>query len=259
MPELIEVEIYRKAAANSVGRRVSAVSVFSKKYLRGKTVVPDLQSALFGARLDHVRRIGKLLLLEIGTAVVGFRFGMTGRLIVDGEVAISGLLYTTAEVQDRHVRFALEFDDGGSIAMLDPRGFGNVELNPDASLLGPDAMGVSEAHLRKVFQASKATLKSMLLDQQKISGIGNLLCDEILWRSGLAPTRIGSSLEPKEIERVTCAVNTTIEELTERGGSHMGDLQSQRHPGGVCPSDGSELQRTTVVGRTSWWCPEHQH
>ena len=240
MPELIEVEIYRKAAANSVGRRVSAVSVFNKKYLRGKTVVPDLQSALFGARLDHVRRIGKLLLLEIGTAVVGFRFGMTGRLIVDGEVAISGLLYTTAEVQDRHVRFALEFDDGGSIAMLDPRGFGNVELNPDASLLGPDAMGVSEAHLRKVFQASKATLKSMLLDQQKISGIGNLLCDEILWRSGLAPTRIGSSLEPKEIERVTCAVNTTIEELTERGGSHMGDLQSQRHPGGVCPSDGSE-------------------
>ena len=259
MPELIEVEIYRKAAANSVGRRVSAVSVFNKKYLRGKTVVPDLQSALFGARLDHVRRIGKLLLLEIGTAVVGFRFGMTGRLIVDGEVAISGLLYTTAEVQDRHVRFALEFDDGGSIAMLDPRGFGNVELNPDTSLLGPDAMGVSEAHLRKVFQASKATLKSMLLDQQKISGIGNLLCDEILWRSGLAPTRIGSSLEPKEIERVTCAVNTTIEELTERGGSHMGDLQSQRHPGGVCPSDGSELQRTTVAGRTSWWCPEHQH
>ena len=259
MPELIEVEIYRKAAANSVGRRVSAVSVFNKKYLRGKTVVPDLQSALFGARLDHVRRIGKLLLLEIGTAVVGFRFGMTGRLIVDGEVAISGLLYTTAEVQDRHVRFALEFDDGGSIAMLDPRGFGNVELNPDASLLGPDAMGVSEAYLRKVLQTSRATLKSMLLDQQKISGIGNLLCDEILWRSGLAPTRIGSSLEPKEIERVTCAVNTTIEELTERGGSHMGDLQSQRHPGGVCPSDGSELQRTTVAGRTSWWCPEHQH
>ena len=259
MPELIEVEIYRKAAVNSVGRRVSAVSVFSKKYLRGKTVVPDLLSALCGAQIDHVWRIGKLLLLEIGTAVVGFRFGMTGRLIVDGEVAISGLLYTTAEVQDRHVRFALEFDDGGSLAVLDPRGFGNVELNPDASLLGPDAMGVPEAYLRKVLQTSRATLKSMLLDQQKISGIGNLLCDEILWRSGLAPTRIGSSLEPKEIERVTCEVKTTIGELTERGGSHMGDLQSQRHPGGVCPFDGSELQRITVAGRTSWWCPEHQH
>ena len=259
MPELIEVEIYRKAAANSVGRRVSAVSVFSKNYLRGKTVVTDLQSALCGAQLDGVQRIGKLLLLKIGTAVVGFRFGMTGRLIVDGEVSINGLLYTTAEVQDRHVRFALEFDDGGSLALLDPRSFGNVELNPDASLLGPDAIGVSEAYLRKVLQTSRATLKSMLLDQQKISGIGNLLCDEILWRSGLAPTRIGSSLELKEIERVTCAINTTIEELTERGGSHMGDLQSQRHPGGVCPSDGSELQRTTVAGRTSWWCPEHQH
>ena len=65
---------------------------------------------------------------------------MTGRLIVDGEVSISGLLYTTAEVQDHHVRFALEFDDGGSLALLDPRSFGNVELNPDASLLGPDAI-----------------------------------------------------------------------------------------------------------------------
>ncbi len=258
MPELIEVELYRTAATRTIGRTISTVSIFSNKYLREGTSSADLRSAVSGSQLGNVRRIGKLLLLEVGTAVIGVRFGMTGRLIVDGDVTINELLYTTNEVQERHIRFSVEFDDGGTLAVIDPRGFGNVELNPDESLLGPDAMDISDGGFREICHNSKSTLKALLLDQRKISGIGNLLCDEILWRSGIAPSRISGSLNTDEIKRVASEVKDTIKDLAKRGGSHMGKLQSERHEKGVCPLDGFSLSRSTVAGRTSWWCPEHQ-
>jgi len=258
VPELIEVELYRKAATRALNRTVSSVLISSQKYLKQGTQPTDLRSAVCGSRLVTARRTGKLLLLEIGTAVVGLRFGMTGRLVVDGEATINELLYTTSEVQQQHIRFVMNFDEGGTLAVVDPRSFGNVELNPDETSLGPDAMHIPTDDLAQLFKRSRATIKAVLLDQAKISGIGNLLCDEILWRTGLSPTRAGCSLNSEEIERVTHTVRSTIRDLTKRGGSHTGDLQSERHRKGVCPTDGVQLEQTKVAGRTSWWCPEHQ-
>lgn len=258
MPELIEVELYRKAATRALNRTVSSVLISSQKYLKQGTQPTDLRSAVCGSRLVTARRTGKLLLLEIGTAVVGLRFGMTGRLVVDGEATINELLYTTSEVQQQHIRFVMNFDEGGTLAVVDPRSFGNVELNPDETSLGPDAMHIPTDDLAQLFKRSRATIKAVLLDQAKISGIGNLLCDEILWRTGLSPTRAGCSLNSEEIERVTHTLRNTIRDLTKRGGSHTGDLQSERHRKGVCPTDGVQLEQTKVAGRTSWWCPEHQ-
>jgi formamidopyrimidine-DNA glycosylase len=258
VPELIEVELYRKAATRALNRTVSSVLISSQKYLKQGTQPTDLRSAVCGSRLVTARRTGKLLLLEIGTAVVGLRFGMTGRLIVDGEATINELLYTTSEVQQQHIRFVMNFDEGGTLAVVDPRSFGNVELNPDETSLGPDAMHIPTDDLAQLFKRSRATIKAVLLDQAKISGIGNLLCDEILWRTGLSPTRAGCSLNSEEIERVTHTLRNTIRDLTKRGGSHTGDLQSERHRKGVCPTDGVQLEQTKVAGRTSWWCPEHQ-
>jgi len=232
--------------------------ISSQKYLKQGTQPTDLRSAVCGSRLVTARRTGKLLLLEIGTAVVGLRFGMTGRLVVDGEATINELLYTTSEVQQQHIRFVMNFDEGGTLAVVDPRSFGNVELNPDETSLGPDAMHIPTDDLAQLFKRSRATIKAVLLDQAKISGIGNLLCDEILWRTGLSPTRAGCSLNSEEIERVTHTLRNTIRDLTKRGGSHTGDLQSERHRKGVCPTDGVQLEQTKVAGRTSWWCPEHQ-
>jgi len=258
VPELIEVELYRKAATRALNRTVSSVLISSQKYLKQGTQPTDLRSAVCGSRLVTARRTGKLLLLEIGTAVVGLRFGMTGRLVVDGEATINELLYTTSEVQQQHIRFVMNFDEGGTLAVVDPRSFGNVELNPDETSLGPDAMHIPTDDLAQLFKRSRATIKAVLLDQAKISGIGNLLCDEILWRTGLSPTRAGCSLNSEEIERVTHTLRNTIRDLTKRGGSHTGDLQSERHRKGVCPTDGVQLEQTKVAGRTSWWCPEHQ-
>ena len=177
MPELIEVELYREAATRAVNRTVSSVSVSTQKYLKEGTLLTDLRTAVCGSRFVGVRRTGKLLLLEIGTVVIGLRFGMTGRLIVDGEATINGLLYTTSEVKQQHIRFGMKFDGGGTLAVVDPRSFGNVELNPDETSLGPDAMDISNDDLDQLFKGSRAAVKGVLLDQTKISGIGNLLCD----------------------------------------------------------------------------------
>ena len=83
---------------------------------------------------------------------MGLRFGMTGRLILDGEATINELLYTTSEVQQQHIRFVMNFDGGGTLAVVDPRSFGNGELNADATLLGPDAMDISNDDLAQVYK-----------------------------------------------------------------------------------------------------------
>jgi len=80
----------------------------------------------------------------------------------------------------------------------------------------------------------------------------------MLWRAGLSPVRSAGSLSPAEVRRLHRHLVRTLSDLTERGGSHLGDLMPERHTGGVCPKDGAPLARTTVGGRTSWWCPTHQ-
>tara|TARA_Y100001970_G_scaffold69033_1_gene88076 strand:+ start:8754 stop:9530 length:777 start_codon:yes stop_codon:yes gene_type:complete len=257
VPELIEVDLYRKAAESALGRTIASVAIPNETYLVGDTDLSDFQSVLYGCQLRGVRRIGKLLLLDLGAVSVGMRFGMTGRLIVDGEPSIDQLLYTTNEVKEKHLRCVITFEEQGALSMIDPRRFGNVELGPEEGQLGPDAATITSEELT-MFQSSSASIKALLLNQKRIAGLGNLLCDEIMWRSGVNPTRGGRTMETTDIELLASTIRGTISELSDRGGSHMGDLQSERRQGGSCPIDGSELERDTVAGRTTWWCPEHQ-
>jgi formamidopyrimidine-DNA glycosylase len=102
-------------------------------------------------------------------------------------------------------------------------------------------------------------LKARLLDQSRVAGLGNLLVDEILWRSGLDPARPAESLTPAEHRRLHRHLRTGVEDLLQRGGSHTGHLQPARVRGGRCPRDGTELLRRTVGGRTTYSCPVHQN
>ena len=257
MPELIEVDLYRQAAERALGRTIKSVAIPNETYLVGDSDLSEFRKAIYGRQLRGVRRIGKLLLLDVGHVSVGMRFGMTGRLIVDDEPAIDQLLYTTNEMQEKHLRCVINFEEEGALSMIDPRRFGNVELRPDESQVGPDAATITAEELT-IFQSSSASIKALLLDQKRIGGLGNLLCDEIMWRSGIKPTRTGRTLTTTELQLLASTIQATITELTDRGGSHMGDLQSQRRHGGSCPTDGCELTRDLVAGRTTWWCPEHQ-
>ncbi len=259
MPELIEVEMYLKSATRTVGRTVSSVALPDPQYLKGEPGLDALQSSTHNQNLKQVRRIGKLLILEVGNISLGLRFGMTGRLIIDGESPVERLLYTTAKVDQDHIRFVMNFTQGGELAVVDPRRFGSIELEPNETVLGADAAKISPQELGAALNNSKAALKAVLLNQQKVAGLGNLLCDEILWRAGLDPRRPSRSVRKPELGVLAAAIQDTIKELTRRGGSHMGDIQQERHQSGICPKDGGQLQRCTLGGRTTWWCPEHQH
>ena len=259
MPELLEVELYRRAAALTLGRRIVEVDASDPWFLKGGISASDVHDALVGRRFIADHRIGKLLLLELDGdgPTLGLRFGMTGVLEVDGGAVIDGLEYASHRRDPAWVRFAIRFDDG-ALLVRDPRRLGGVELDPDLSALGPDAASLTLAQLRAVLAQSRAPLKARLMDQSRLAGLGNLLTDEALWRAGLDPARAAGSLDDDEVRTLHREIRSTLRVLGRRGGSHLGDLQVARVRGGRCPTDGTELLRRTIGGRTTFSCPQHQ-
>ncbi len=260
MPELPEVEQYRlQAQAAALGRAVTGVHAPDAWYLKRGLVAAQAAAALEDRTFVAARRRGKLMLLDLDDgAVLGLRFGMSGRLLVDGHRGVDQLLYGRAAADRRYDRFSVQFADGGSMVMSDPRRLGGVELDPDLSRMGPDALGLTPAQLRHALAGARVALKARLLDQARIAGVGNLIADEVLWRAGLSPLRPAGELAPAEVRRLHRALTAGLVDLIARGGSHTGDLMPHRRPGGVCPRDGAALVRATVGGRTTWWCPRHQ-
>ena len=247
-----------------VGRTVAAVHAPDDWFIKGGADAVALTLALEGQVVVGVRRTGKLLMMDFGhpdgraNSVLGLRFGMTGRLVVDNHAVIEKLEYSSARVLPEWRRFELDFADGGTLVMIDPRRLGGVELDPDETRLGPDAFGLTAEQLAAALDGSRTALKARLLDQHRVAGLGNLLVDEILWRTGFDPAREAGSLGDPELERLAEAIRSTVAELTERGGSHTGDLHLARVRGGSCPLDGELLDRRTIGGRTTFSCPHHQ-
>ncbi len=251
--------MYTRLARRALGRPVASVATPDPWFIKGAGDAEAVRSSLLGHRLVAARRLGKVTLLDIDSgATLGIRFGMTGTLVVDGQSGVDDLIYAPKRQDPRWDRFAVTFQDGGSLVVQDPRRLGGVTLDPDLTSLGPDAATVGPAALAAALRGSAAPLKARLLDQSKIAGVGNLLADEILWRAGLSPLRPSGSLSPVEVRRLHRHLRRTIDDLMTRGGSHLGDLMEERHRGGRCPRDGTELVRSTVGGRTSYWCPAHQ-
>jgi formamidopyrimidine-DNA glycosylase len=259
VPELPEVEAYRRLADAVVDRRVVAVDAPDAWMLKRGLTAPEAVAALTGERFVANRRIGKLLLLDTaGGTTLGLRFGMTGVLELDDERGVERLEYSSDRRDPKWVRFALRFDDGRELRLRDPRRLGGVELDPDESRLGADALSLTGAELRQALGTSEAPLKARLMDQAHVAGLGNLLTDELLWRAGLDPARPAGSLDPRERRRLLHHIRRTVEDLMARGGSHTGDLHHARVRGGRCPRDGTPLLRRTVGGRTTYSCPVHQ-
>lgn len=266
MPELIEVERYRRAAAEILEVPVLEVDVVDRRMLRGAIAPEALTAALVGRSFRAARRRGKLLVLDTDAPggagpSLGLRFGMTGGLIVGGTPVIDRLRHSSATVGEQWVRFRMSFGDGRTLELHDPRRFASVWLDPDESVLGPDATEITLAGLRSALAGRGLpgpALKARLMDQSRLAGLGNLLADEILWRAALAPARPASGLSPTELRRLHRQLHATLDRLTEAGGSHLGELVPERHPGGRCPKDGAELSTGVVGGRTTWWCPRHQ-
>jgi formamidopyrimidine-DNA glycosylase len=260
VPELPEVETYRAQADKVVGRVIVAAEAPDAWFVKGADP-EEVVAAVVCRRVDAARRIGKLLVLDLDDGHrLGLRFGMTGRLLVDGTASIERLEYASPRSNPVWDRFRLGFDDGGDLRIRDPRRLGGVALDPDESRLGVDALALRPGggELATALGASAAPLKARLLDQSRIAGIGNLVADEVLWRAGLDPARPAGSLAPGEIGRLEREIVDTLHDLMGRGGSHTGDLRLAATTDERCPRDGTLLQRRRVGGRTTVSCPDHQ-
>src|SRR4051794_5673952 len=197
MPEMLEVEEYRRLAARTLDREIVGVHAPDAWFLKGGLTAETVTAALLGRSFSADRRIGKLLLLDVRDGPsLGLRFGMTGRLLLDGRAAIDRLEYSSDRNDPQWDRFGVDFADGGALRLRDPRRLGGVELDPDEGRLGVDAAAIGAAQLRDLLAGSSAPLKARLLDQARIAGIGNLLADEMLWRAGPPPAPSGAPPGP---------------------------------------------------------------
>jgi formamidopyrimidine-DNA glycosylase len=258
VPELPEVESYRRLAEAVVGRRVVAVDAPDEWFVKGGPP-EEVVASVVGRRVIRARRRGKLLVLDLDDGGrLGLRFGMTGRLLVDGHTAIDRLEYSSGRDEPRWDRFRLTFDGGGDLRIRDPRRLGGVTLGPDESRLGVDALDVTPDALAAALGASTAPLKARLLDQSRVAGIGNLLVDEVLYRAGLDPTRPAGTLDRPQLEALAAAIVSTTCDLMARGGSHLGELRAAAATDNRCPRDGAALVKRQVGGRTTISCPAHQ-
>jgi formamidopyrimidine-DNA glycosylase len=248
MPELPEAERARLQIDRALGREIVAVDD-RDTYVCRPHAPGEIEAALVGHRLARSHRRGKFLWVETedGGPVLGLHLGMAGRIEVDEPAA-----------PRNWDRFALEFAGGGRLALRDKRRLGRAVLEPDFAHVGPDAAAVDRAEFRRRIGRGTAPLKARLLDQRAISGIGNLLADEILWRARLSPRRPAGSLSEAELDALRRTVRAATRSAIRKGGAHTGDLIPHRHREGACPRCGTPLQRATIGGRTTFWCPHCQ-
>jgi formamidopyrimidine-DNA glycosylase len=266
VPELLEVETYRRHAADLIGSTIAGADAPDAWFVKGSAPT-EVVAAVTGLRVAAARRRGKLLVLDLeepsGTAGgphvrLGLRFGMTGRLVVDGASSIDRLEYSSGRDEPSWDRFTLHFTDGRDLRLRDPRRLGGVILEPDEERLGVDALAVTREELAASLGTSTTPLKVRLMDQSRLAGVGNLLADEILWRAGLDPTRPAGALDDPEIDSLHHAVVEVLADLMTRGGSHTGDVRQAAALDGLCPRDGTPLVKRRVGGRTTVSCPGHQ-
>jgi formamidopyrimidine-DNA glycosylase len=199
--------------------------------------------------LTKAHRRGKFLWVETddGGPDLGLHLGMAGRIVVDA-----------APAPRNWDRFSIAFEDGGRLALHDKRRLSRAVIDPDFTHVGPDAGEISRAAFRARVGRGTAPLKARLLDQGVLAGVGNLLADETLWQARLSPTRPAGSLDEEELDRLRVALRAAIRAAIAKGGVHTGAFISSRKRGRPCPRCARILERATVGGRTTFWCPACQ-
>jgi formamidopyrimidine-DNA glycosylase len=248
MPELPEAERARKTLEAVLHRRIVEVDD-GDTYVCRPHAPGQIADALLGHRFVTANRRGKFMWLETEDGpVLALHLGMTGHIVLDPDPA-RPLLWD---------RFTIRFQDGDGFALRDKRRLGRAFLDPTLDRVGPDAAEVTKADFRRLIGAGRAPIKARLLDQKAISGVGNLLADQMLWQARIAPTRRTNTLSDDDLDRLRREVRSAVRSAIRKGGAHTGAFIAQRRQDGLCPRDGHPLDRARIGGRTTYWCPECQ-
>jgi formamidopyrimidine-DNA glycosylase len=290
MPELPEVETTRLSIApHLIGRTIAEVATTKASYFF-LTPPRELAKRLVGRRVRDLVRRGKYLLLELDDgARVLLHLGMTGQLFTASARSVRLLNATRAgallpEAQssfepDLHTHLVLSFaDEGERVLFRDVRKFGKVQWlaadarDPRLTKLGIDALEATGQLLYEKTRGRKAAIKTFLLDQSVLAGVGNIYADEGLFRAGVRPTRKAQSLTKLQCEKLAREIVAVLRRSIETGGSSISDYvradgsdggyQHERkvyartgEPCGVC---GATIKRVVLGARSSHYCPSCQ-
>jgi formamidopyrimidine-DNA glycosylase len=271
MPELPEVEtIVQSLSAKLKGLEISSVKIIYPPVLRNEelSLIHDLK----GRKVAGVRRRGKMLLIDFERNLnLLIHLKMTGQL----------LFYPREEPLDKHTHFILYFkDENNELRFRDVRKFGFISCirNLDISCadelknLGPEPLEINFSPFKKLFQGRKARLKSLLLNQNFIAGIGNIYADEILFQAKLHPFTPASHLSDDDLKRLLKAMRDVLRKAIIHKGSSIrsftndegkrGKFQNYHQVYGreslSCFICGEKINRLCLGGRSSFFCPRCQ-
>jgi formamidopyrimidine-DNA glycosylase len=261
MPELPDVEVMRKRFESAaIDKKISSMVVFDHRVL-AETGDEELRIALEGDRFVHTKRHGKYLLAGLaGGDWIAFHFGMTG--------CFSCFADPTQDPEHDSVRF--DFEDGTHVAYESTRKLGEVRLIQDEAAyllekgLGMDALdpGLTEQRFEHLFSGRRGKIKTQLMNQKIMAGLGNIYTDEILFQSGIHPHSEVQNLTSSDWSRIYHAMHMVIETAVEKGANPdllpARFLIPNRHTGGKCPVCGSELSRIRISGRWGYACSKCQ-
>jgi formamidopyrimidine-DNA glycosylase len=290
MPELPEVEVTRRQLAPLlVGRRIAKVHTTRPSYFF-LTPPARLERELPGARIVRLERVGKYLLagFEDGRRLL-LHLGMSGQLFAEHASSVRLLSAATRASlapdeqkrfrPDAHTHLRLEFDDGGpELIFRDVRKFGKVRLlapgqsDPRLEKLGVDALAANGDELFEATRRRKVAVKSVLLAQEVIAGIGNIYADEALFLAKLRPRRAAGRLTRRECAELVAAAQQVLLRSIETGGSSISDYvmpdgsdgayQDERRvyarTGEPCFGCGTKIKRIVVSARGTHFCPRCQ-
>ncbi len=287
MPELPEVEtVCRQLEPEVQGRGIEVLEVLDARWCR--PVPPaELEAAVGGAGIEGLGRRGKYLLLGLdGGQTLVMHLRMTGNLVlVEGDEKLDPsqgrrLYEAERSTSERHLRARFRLDDGRQLWFTDPRRFGEAFLIEDAHLgarfakLGVEPLSAefTPEGLGRIAAGRTVPLKSFLLDQSGVAGVGNIYADEALFRARLHPLSPAGSMKAEHLEALRDAVVAALEAGIDGGGASIDDYRDGRGEKGTmqdeflvhtregepCPRCDGTIVRIVVSGRSTYYCPECQ-
>jgi len=271
MPELPEVETIRRDLLPAVrGRVIEEAWVSPNAPKLVQLMAPDeFCRSLAGRRIEDISRRGKYLIMQLeGGLLWVVHLRMTGRL----QHRQDGC------PEHPHLRATFRLDDGTWLCYADVRKLGMMWLVDDWTLvqpeMGPEPLdeGFDEAALHAVLRRRAAPIKSVLMDQRVIAGIGNIYADESLFAAGISPKRAAKSLSRVAVGRLSGAIRDVLTTaLGDRGssfrdyvdasgreGGHQLKVKVFRRTGQPCYVCGTEIRRIKLGGRSTHFCPKCQ-
>ncbi len=288
MPELPEVETVKNGLTpHMIGQKI--VRVDQRRENLRYPFPTDFVKLLEGRTIISLERRAKYLLIELsGDLIWMVHLGMSGRFTIGDNPgqATSGQMGHNSgwEFVQKHDHVIIELSSGGRVIYNDPRRFGFMDLFPKSDLatnrhiatIGPEPLSddFNPAYLLRCLTQKKAPIKTVLLDQKIVAGLGNIYVCEALWRAGLSPLRAANDVSRKKVTELVPIIKDVLEEAIKSGGSSLkdfvnaeGELGYFQHAwkvydqeGTPCshPKCGGIIKRINQGGRSSFYCTKHQ-